>query len=244
MLALILGIAATAGWIAFDVAISIVTYPLMPTYEWRIFVASGVLLIILTIVSEVMSYTAHERDEQRHTAEHDILASGSLKILGQLQNVTNTSGEPVVKTIEMATSKIEAMQQELKMLNERSARRISADQRRKFREALNGKVPWIREMYCISLDSEADAYAKQLTRMFREAGMNAGYSFLVDNYDSPTLDQFGLTIHHKNGEFPDDARDLAWALDQAGIKYGLTTERVVAHADPHYVGVRVGRKPE
>jgi hypothetical protein len=41
MLALILGIAAAAGWIIFDVAISVVAYPLMPPYLWWIFVLSG-----------------------------------------------------------------------------------------------------------------------------------------------------------------------------------------------------------
>jgi hypothetical protein len=242
-----------AGWILFDVLICLrtgyMTKP-FPPWEWWTWLISGLLLAGLSIYGQWRESKKHEREmaglkagQTQHSQEHDVLASAALKTLDtgsniallvqRLENLTNTRGAPIVTTIEMATSKIEGLEQQIKALNERAARRISADQRRKFLESLNRKIPWIREMYCISLDSEAEAYAKQLTRMFREAGMNVGYSFLVDNFDSPTLDQFGLTIHHKIGEFPDDARDLAWALDQAGIKYGLTTERVVSHADQH-----------
>lgn len=254
-------IVATILWIVLDVSMFLLTTPVLPTWEWWGFLGAGFVLGVAALIGEISDRKEHKKEiaeilkgQAQHSEEHEILAGAAIKTLEtssniallvqKLEGLTNTHGAPVVTTIEMATTKIEAMQQEIKILNERSARRITADQRRKFRESLVGKIPWIREMYCISLDSEAEAYAKQLTRMFREAGMNAGYSFLVDNYDSPTLDQFGLTIHHKIGEFPDDARDLAWALDQAGIKYGLTTERVVAHADPRYLGVRVGRKPE
>jgi hypothetical protein len=135
------------------------------------------------------------------------------------------------------------LEQQINNLAKQAPRHISADQRKKFRESLRGKTPTIWEIFCVATDSEADSYAKQLTRMFRDAGMNAGYSFSTD-IDSDTLDQFGLTIHYKIGEFPEDARSLAWAFDQAGIKYALTSERVVPHADPRYVGLRIGRKPE
>jgi hypothetical protein len=248
-------IAGLVGWIILDLGMFLVTTPpALSPWLWYGFLVVGLIVGVLALIGEIRDRNANAREMAELKAGQDALAGAALKTLEtssnmallvqRLEGLTNTHGAPIVTTIEMATSKIEGLEQQIRVLNERAARRISADQRRKFRESLSGKIPWIREMYCISLDSEAEAYAKQLTRMFREAGMNAGYSFLVDNFDSPTLEQFGLTIHHKIGEFPDDARDLAWALDQAGIKYGLTTERVVAHADPHYVGLRVGRKPE
>jgi hypothetical protein len=216
MLALVLAIGAEAGWIIFDVAVSVVTYPLLPSKEWWALVVSGAALVILTIVARILEFRGGERVARQHFQEHDILASSSLKILAQLQNVTQTSGEPVVKTIEMATAKIETLEQQIRAL-EQAVRRITAEQRRKFRESLNSKTPYVWETFCVAFDSEAHGYAEQLNRMFREAGMRTGYSVSAD-IDSPTLDQFGLTIHHKTGEFPDDARALAWAFDQAGIK--------------------------
>jgi hypothetical protein len=153
---------------------------------------------------------------------------------------------PPIRAVQGSVSPIVAdlgLDDQIKRLSKQAPRHITPDQRKKFRDSLAGKTPIIWETFCVTTDSEADSYAKQLTRMFRDAGMNAGYSFSTD-IDSDTLDQFGLTIHYKSGEFPEDARALAWAFDQAGIKYGLTSERVVPHADPRYVGLRIGRKPE
>jgi hypothetical protein len=248
-----LAILVLAGWILFDVLICLrtgyMTGP-FPRWEWWTWLGSGLLLAGLSIYGQWRENKNHESEmvalkagQTQHSQEHDILAGSNISILAQLQNVTQTSGEPVVKTIEMATAKIETLEHQIRALTERAGRTISAEQRRKFRESLNSKIPYVWETFCVAFDSEARAYAEQLTRMFREAGMRTGYG-LSDDIDFPTLDQFGLTIHHKPDEFPDDARDLAWAFDQAGIKYGLTTERVVAHADSRYVGLRIGRKPE
>ena len=67
MLALVLGIAAAAGWVIFDVAVSIVTYPLLSREGWWAFVISGAVLVLLTIAAEILNYRAQQRGEQKHS---------------------------------------------------------------------------------------------------------------------------------------------------------------------------------
>jgi hypothetical protein len=106
MLALLLGIAATAGWIAFDVAVSVVTYPLIPPKEWWTLVLSGGVLVALTFVTEILNYIGHQKDEKRHSDEHAVIATGTLAIFERLRDVTQTTDQPVARTIEIATDRI------------------------------------------------------------------------------------------------------------------------------------------
>jgi len=94
MLALILGIAAAAGWIVFDVIASIVTYPAMSSGEWWTFVLSGAALVILTVVVQILEYRERQKDEQKHSEEHGTLASGMVMLAGMVQAGPNqTPGE-------------------------------------------------------------------------------------------------------------------------------------------------------
>jgi hypothetical protein len=238
-------------WILFDVGICLrtgyMTAPL-PRWEWWTWLLSGGALAMFALIADHLD---RQKNDRVMTKLNDQLVElrgvniGAASVIGQsLQRIeVNAEQSGNSKLSEEVIGLRKELEQQIKELSKQAPRRISAEQRKKFRDSLAGKTPRIWETYCVSTDSEADSYAKQLTRMFREAGMSAGYSISTD-IDSPALDQFGLTIHYKIGDFPDDTRDLAWAFDQAGIKYGLTNERVVPHADPRYVGLRVGRKPE
>jgi hypothetical protein len=106
MFALLLGIAATAGWIAFDVVVSVVTYPLMPSKEWWALVLSGGVLVGLTVATEILNYIAHQKDERRHSDEHAVIATGTLAIFERLRDVTQTTDQPATRTIEIATERI------------------------------------------------------------------------------------------------------------------------------------------
>jgi hypothetical protein len=200
-------------------------------------VASGVVMIGITNQTGLGEFLTIIGGLWILYLERERIRVGVRKFLGISEQPRGVQGSvsPVVVDL--------GLEQQIDSLSKQAPRHITADQRKKFRDSLEGKTPIIWETFCVTTDSEADSYAKQLTRMFRDAGMNSGYSFSTD-IDSDTLDRFGLTIHHKSGEFPEDARALAWAFDQAGIKYALTSERVVPHADPRYVGLRIGRKPE
>ncbi|MFZ2060578.1 MAG: hypothetical protein WAU82_06170 [Candidatus Binatus sp.] len=245
-------------WILFDAALALrmATMTSPPSLvEIALWALGGLVIAVIAWIADhrstkALNMTIADLNEKllvgqtQLSTKADMLALLGGETFRTLQANTQTTGGPASAVIDAANKKIEALQVQIGKLDQQAPRRISADQRQKFRDSLDGKTPVIWETYCVSTDSEADSYAKQLTRMFREAGMSAGYSVSTDNFDSPALDQFGLTIHHKGGEFPDDARALAWAFDQAGIRYGLTSERVVPHADPRYLGLRIGRKPE
>jgi hypothetical protein len=67
VLELLLGIGASAGWVAFDVVVSVVTYPLMPHWEWWTIVVSGGVLVALTVASEIRSHMADWKDQERNS---------------------------------------------------------------------------------------------------------------------------------------------------------------------------------
>jgi len=106
MLALVLGIAGAAGWIIFDVAVSILTYPLMSPATWWAFVISGAVLVIVTVVAQVLEYIEFQKDSAKHSMEHEALARGSIAVWEKLESITQTSGQPAIKTIEVAVQKI------------------------------------------------------------------------------------------------------------------------------------------
>jgi hypothetical protein len=109
MFALVLAIGAEGGWIIFDIVVSVVTYPLLPSKEWWALVIGGAVLVVLTIIARILEFRGDQRVERRNSEEHEALAKGSLAIL-QLASVTNTTGEPIVKTLEVANDKIAALE--------------------------------------------------------------------------------------------------------------------------------------
>jgi hypothetical protein len=103
---LILGIAAAAGWIIFDAAVSIVTYPLMPTAWWITLVLSGAVLVILTATAQILEYRSHQRDTKQQSQEHAAIATATMAIFERLAAITQTTGQPIANVIEVATSQI------------------------------------------------------------------------------------------------------------------------------------------
>jgi hypothetical protein len=120
MLALVLAVGAEAGWIIFDIVVSVVTYPLLPLGKWRVLVGSGAILVIATIIARILEFRGDQQVERRHTEEHELLASAAIKTLEmgsnfpllvqRLENLTNTQGKPLVTTIEVANRKIERLE--------------------------------------------------------------------------------------------------------------------------------------
>ncbi len=90
MLALFLDVAATAGWIAFDVAISVETYPIMPSYKWWMFVLGGAALVILTGVVQILEYETNQKYDQKHSHEHTALTVGTISVFDQLKGLAAT----------------------------------------------------------------------------------------------------------------------------------------------------------
>jgi hypothetical protein len=122
MLALILGIASAAGWIIFDLAASIVTYPIMTTTTWWIFVSSGAALVIITVLAQVLEYREFRKDSAKQSHEHNLLAGANLKILERLEQVTQTIGEPVGLSMEIAVRRIELLERQVEELQKGSSR--------------------------------------------------------------------------------------------------------------------------
>ena len=117
MLALLLGLAAAVGWVVFDVVAAVVTYPNMTTGWWWIFVSAGGVLVTLTAVAQIIEYKAHQRDEMRHSQEHDVLAQGSIAILAKM---IGAIGQPTDTVIEAATTKLALLENKLSRIEERS----------------------------------------------------------------------------------------------------------------------------
>ena len=239
MLALLLGIAAAAGWIIFDVAVSVVTYPLMPRWEWWAFVPSGGVLVILTIAAQILDYLAHQKDEKRHSNEHVAIATGTNAIFERLATLTQTTGRPAATVFEAAMARIESLENQVR---NQQWRQITAEQRQRFRDALQGERPEIWGIYCVIADSEADGYTKQLMKMIRDCGI------VINDHpdkdaDRSEFDTHGLIVLVKNASAPaPNALTLTRALDAASIVYHLTALKVGRSAPDNYLALRVGPK--
>jgi hypothetical protein len=116
MFALILGIAAAALWIVFDAAVSVMTYPVMPAWEWWTILLSGAGLAILTATAQILEYKAHEKEEKTHSSKLGAIATGTLAIFERLATLTQTTGQPVDVIIEGATARIDVLSTQLATL--------------------------------------------------------------------------------------------------------------------------------
>ena len=127
-------------------------------------------------------------------------------------------------------------------LQERQWRQITAEQRQRFRDTLQGERPEIWRIYCVMADSEADGYTKQLMKMIRDCGI-----VINDHPDKdekrPEFDTHGLVILVKNASaLAPNALTLTVALNAANIVYHLTALRVGRSAPDNYLALRIGPK--
>jgi hypothetical protein len=169
MLALALGIVANAGLIIFDVAISIVTYPMMPTWEWWIFVLSGAGLVILAVSAQVMEFKAYRRDDERHTHEHEVLAQGNIAVLQRLAIATQTTGQSTGEIIQAAIQKIEGLESQLADISSIFWRRLRDDEKAALKTQLAAIGP--HTIRIISAHpADCHELAGEFYRVFQSAG--------------------------------------------------------------------------
>ena len=118
-------IAGLVGWIILDLGMFLVTTPpTLPPWLWYGFLGLGLIVGVLALIGEIRDRKADARrdaelkaGQAQHSREHDILAGADLNLganlallVQKLEGVTNTHGAPIVKTIEMATEKIERLE--------------------------------------------------------------------------------------------------------------------------------------
>jgi hypothetical protein len=244
MLALVLGIASAAGWIIFDVAISIVTYPLMPTCEWWIFVLSGVALVTVTVAAQILEYRGRERVEKRQSNEHAVIATGTLAIFERLAAVTQTTGQSATITLEATILKIDALTRQVADLSE-SSRHVTRDQRRRFADSLPKTIPdfygagalahhGVRIIHGSTL--EAQNYAEELQSLFGEQGFTVTRE---ENVTHESLNIPGLQMLIADPSNPTASDKITKALlDAAKIEYEI--EQSIT-GFPQATTLRVGR---
>lgn len=121
-------------------------------------------------------------------------------------------------------------------------RQITAEQRQRFRDALQGERPEIWRIYCVMADSEADSYTKQFMKMLRDCGIRIN-DHPDEDEDRFEFDTYGLVVLVKNASvLAPNALTLTRALSAAIITYHLTDTRVGRTAADNYLAVRVGPK--
>lgn len=253
----------TAGWILFDVLICLrtgyMTRP-FPPWEWWIWLVAGLALAAGSFIAQWLEGRKHDREmadlkggQERHSAEHDVLAASHIQlgtnmeslrvqILG-LQSVTNTSGEPISKTIEIATEKIGRLEAQVQGM---AWRTITAEQRKRFSDAIpKDRVKLqVWRVFCVPIDAEAQSYAKQLLYLLSESGV---YASDPDYYQTDArlsrFDKYGCAILVKNPNLG-DAQILKTAFDSASIESVITSEGFASGATDNFLAVWVGPKPK
>jgi len=200
MPALLLGIAATVGWIVFDVFASIVTYPHMPAGEWWAFVTSGGVLVILTVIGESLAHRSQQEDETRHSDEHAVLATGTLAIWEQLAALTNTRGQSIGAVMEAANAKIAALESKLNRHEDIFWHPLDRTEKERLIIALAGlgahsvSVMSHENTDCVEL-------AHDLKHCFESAGWNVARVPLTGGWNTPGASGFDVRQKRRNGPF-------------------------------------------
>jgi hypothetical protein len=240
-----LSVIVPALWIMFDVAICLrtgyMTAPL-PHWEWWCWLIGGILLAGLAVVAGWWDREQAIRDAtQRHKeiqSGQGVLAQGSMAILNQLAIMTQTTGQPFAAIIEAAHSRITALERQLA---DQQWRQIKIEQRQRFGYALQNERPEVWRIIYTATDSEAESYAKQLTKMIRDSGIRINEVPDEDGQERPELDRYGLAVLVKDaGVLAPNALALTRALRAADIEHHLTNVRVGRTAPDNYLALRIG----
>ena len=120
-------ILATVLWVFYDVAVSIVTAPLLTNQQWWAFVIGGAFLVLLTFAGAIADYRdsaalqkhVESLETQLATAQGnlagriDIVATLGAETFRRLQNITDTTGQSPPTVIEAANTKIDNLEKQL-----------------------------------------------------------------------------------------------------------------------------------
>jgi len=241
-----LAILVPALWILFDVLICVRTgYMTAPFPRWEswVWLLVGVVLALLAVVAgwwdrkQAVKEAARKHEEIQES--QGALVEGNIAILRQLAAATQTTGQPPVTIIEAAMTRIESLENQVR---NQQWRQITTGQRDRFRDALQGERPEIWRIYCVTADSEADSYTKQLMKMIRDC------EIVINDYpdkdeDRLEFDTHGLVVLVKNASaLSQNAITLTRAFCAASIVYHLTAMKVGRSAPDNYLALRVGPK--
>lgn len=258
----------TFFWIAFDVAISV---RMMTTgYSWweiALWFFGGLALAVRAWIVEKREATASDQKMtalegtigslRQELAESRSYQSGKLDVIAmlggetfhKLQNLTNTNAQPVVASIEAATSRIETLEGQLKVIQRERQRFLSAKQRDVFRDAMRAILKDTVLHFGIFyhyLDDEAGQYARQFVQILDPLGVTgvAVSTNLPEAFEGLVI---RIKDHNAPVPVPPSAMRLSEALSKAEIPHRFDDLPPPAHkaipADD-YFDLAIGRKPD
>lgn len=205
-----------ALWILFDVLICLRTGYMtgaFPRWEWWTWLISGLALAALSIFAQWREGKKHDAKmaelkagQQRQFEENEIFAAAHLKLdtnigklgfaVASLQGVTNTSGAPVVTTIEMATQKIERLEAKVFRHDAIFWGVLDPDDKRTLTTTLVGLGP-----HSVTVVAHANMdcceLARDIKNCFRDAGWSIAPVQLTGSY--LTAGASGLKVIFKSG---------------------------------------------
>lgn len=157
------------------------------------------------------------------------------------------------RTPEEAVEQIRALESKVQALERGQWRRITSRQGDQFVQTLRsshffemlqkGEASSYVEIILITVDSEAESYAREFSQILHKVGIVAPLK--SDNYFRPKLDKHGLVVLVKNlKDLKPNAQSLVAALESVQIAFELSSDNVPVNARDDYLGLRVGPKPE
>jgi hypothetical protein len=264
LVSLFLAIAATVGWIALDVWVSLTTP--MPTYEYHLLLAGGLILGAVTFVSEVavwmLDHSRQLQDEKdRHEMQRKIESSsaaisGRTEVLAilqtlQLRGPASDAMPTTAKTVSTTSAQIdiENLEDLRNRLRKELARwpLISQEQLDEFAtdiESLKGKV-----RICIvptSDDYDCKPTIEAITNAIKAAGIslisNVGQFDHLKPYSPDIGGEMGLQIYSSIAS-SGFAEELAYAFEDDLPNAWQETSIVRDNAPPDDVIVlKIGRR--
>ena len=178
-------IVATVLWIILDVAMFLLTTPMLPTWQWWGFLCAGFVLGVAALIGEIVDRKEHKKEitdlktgQAQHSYEHDVLAGANIQILERLQSATNTTGAPIVTTIEIATEKIQSLQTEVANLSAMFWRSPNEIEAKQLEEALS-EIGRHSVKFSTHENTDCSRFARNLMAIFtladwRVSGLHTG----------------------------------------------------------------------
>jgi len=241
---LFLAIAATVGWIAFDVAISVVTSSMIPPGEWYVLIFGGVGLGALALLGEIktwMSQTEERNELLRKVETAAAQQSGKMEVLAILQALQLKSSpidvtSPTLPVKSVSSEELKEGEREIKDLRKRLGKELSRwpilkpEELQRFTEDiafLKGK------RVCVVSGDEHDCrvFAEAVASAFRTAGVPlVDKSTVFTDFSVDEFDNAGIQIHgsRASGTFAED-------LEQAFVEclpYAWTESHVERETPP------------
>jgi hypothetical protein len=255
-------------WIVWDVAFSVCTEievrQLTPP-EW-ILAGTGIVFAVLALIFEFREREKESKTEATSRETHlkeiseikerlassaaksdaklDVVAMLGVETVRGLQDVTQTTGEPIAKTIQMATEKIQTLQGEVSDLRSMFWRRLTVDERATLRERVTAIGQY---SFRIVSAHPADCHelASDLVRVLESAGwLRATAPPSIEEHDLDDWDLAHTSGVRILGKYPDNNEPgpkLADALKPL-IKFGPSFSAALSSGEVADVVLFIGPK--